>query len=579
MYHYLYSNDMRISSLEEKAIEFAHMFLTGTVPSADENKSVNNSANTVGYYLNLANKDRSARLAAKGDVRSVILNFIKTFQFPNARNLNNFKEVLDDGIQIAPLREIIKVLFLANQTIGSDFYLTKDEIINFIFYNDDIAKNSNPNRGRILKDVLEYRKSGIFKPNIAPIEDRVWKQEDRQINELLSILIWSDFVKRDGEKYSLSINLEDSINYKSDLLDIIIYDGYWEYPDEDLKLLELRASYFDYVDSQIPEKKVESLQLENNINNNKLDTTIQNLYFGAPGTGKSFAVTELIKKAYPDIDEKENPFVFKTTVYQDYSYYNFVGSIMPSSKNDEITYEFKPGIFTQALTKAFLYIDKDVFIVLEEMSRGNIASVFGDIFQLLDRDSTGESEYVINNDLITTFLKRKGIEKNKIYLPSNLHILGTVNTSDQNVNVIDTAFKRRFGFIYVDVKPVSNEVGEFLNSYEFTLADGSVFEWNKLYMSLNKFITENLGLSEDKQIGQFFIKFDNVVGLDPDKCRYEEIQNKLLHYLWDDVQSASLISNESIFNSKYKTFSRLYEAFSNRENVFSEKFLEIYKHF
>ncbi|EJH4517450.1 hypothetical protein NDL61_002340, partial [Staphylococcus pseudintermedius] len=118
MYHYLYSNDMRISTLEEKATEYAHMFLTETVPSAVENKSVNNSANTVGYYLNLANKDRSARLAAKGDVRSVILNFIKTFQYPNARNLNNFKEVLNDGIQIAPLREIIKILFLGTQMLG-----------------------------------------------------------------------------------------------------------------------------------------------------------------------------------------------------------------------------------------------------------------------------------------------------------------------------------------------------------------------------------------------------------------------------------------------------------------------------
>ncbi|HEC2229017.1 TPA: hypothetical protein R1962_001757, partial [Staphylococcus delphini] len=141
MYHYLYSNDMRISTLEEKATEYAHMFLTETVPSAVENKSVNNSANTVGYYLNLANKDRSARLAAKGDVRSVILNFIKTFQYPNARNLNNFKEVLNDGIQIAPLREIIKILFLGTQMLGPEFHLTKEEIINYIFYNDNKAKN------------------------------------------------------------------------------------------------------------------------------------------------------------------------------------------------------------------------------------------------------------------------------------------------------------------------------------------------------------------------------------------------------------------------------------------------------
>ncbi|HEC2203212.1 TPA: AAA family ATPase, partial [Staphylococcus delphini] len=573
MYHYLYSNDMRISTLEEKATEYAHMFLTETVPSAVENKSVNNSANTVGYYLNLANKDRSARLAAKGDVRSVILNFIKTFQYPNARNLNNFKEVLNDGIQIAPLREIIKILFLGTQMLGPEFHLTKEEIINYIFYNDNKAKNTNPNRVDILKEVLQFRKTGVLESNIAPEEERIWKQEGRQVNELLSILIWSGFVRKDDEKFSLCINLGDSTGYKADLLDILIYDEYWEYPERVPKIDELRESYYEYVDSQIPKKKVESLQLENNIKINKLDKTIQNLYFGAPGTGKSYAVTELIKNCYPGVEEKENPFVFKTTVYQDYSYYNFVGSIMPSSKNDEITYEFKPGVFTQALAKALLFKDKDIFLVLEEMSRGNVASIFGDIFQLLDRDYSGESEYVINNNLISTFLKRKGIENDKIFLPSNLHILGTVNTSDQNVNVIDTAFKRRFGFIYVDVKPVYNADGYPLNSYEFSLGGDFVFEWNKLYMSLNKFITEVLELPEDKQIGQFFIKFENIIGNNADKYCYDEIQNKLLHYLWDDVQSASFISSEKIFKSKYKTFSNLYEGFKNRENVFSEKFL------
>ncbi|PWZ83421.1 hypothetical protein DD879_12800, partial [Staphylococcus pseudintermedius] len=182
---------------------------------------------------------------------------------------------------------------------------------------------------------------------------------------------------------------------------------------------------------------------------------------------------------------------------------------------------FKPGVFTQALAKALLFKDKDIFLVLEEMSRGNVASIFGDIFQLLDRDYSGESEYVINNNLISTFLKRKGIENDKIFLPSNLHILGTVNTSDQNVNVIDTAFKRRFGFIYVDVKPVYNADGYPLNSYEFSLGGDFVFEWNKLYMSLNKFITEVLELPEDKQIGQFFIKFENIIGNNADKYCYD----------------------------------------------------------
>ncbi|MCC9835847.1 hypothetical protein HK178_00935, partial [Streptococcus agalactiae] len=118
------------------------------------------------------------------------------------------------------------------------------------------------------------------------------------------------------------------------------------------------------------------------------------------------------------------------------------------------------------------------------------------------------------------------------------HIIGTVNTSDQNVNVIDTAFKRRFEFVYVDVSPVSKD-GTIMNEYVFTLANKE-FEWNKLYMSLNKLITTKLELSEDKQIGQFFIKFNNYSN---DEQKFAAIQNKLLHYLWDDVQGA-VISDE-----------------------------------
>lgn len=111
MFHYLYTNDMRVSNLEEKAIDFAKMFLTDSVPSASEDKSTNNNANTIGFYLNFSNKGNSAKLAAKGDIRSVVLNFIKTFQFPNPRTKDSFDNSVKDGIKLAPMREIIKILF------------------------------------------------------------------------------------------------------------------------------------------------------------------------------------------------------------------------------------------------------------------------------------------------------------------------------------------------------------------------------------------------------------------------------------------------------------------------------------
>ena len=149
---------------------------------------------------------------------------------------------------------------------------------------------------------------------------------------------------------------------------------------------------------------------------------IQRIFFGAPGTGKSYGVDRLISKCYPNINIKDNPFVFRTTVYSDYSYYNFIGNIMPTSKDGEIGYEFKAGVFTQALAMAFEHTDKEIFLVIEEMSRGDIASIFGDIFQLLDRDDSGISDYSINNDLVSNYLNEKNIDIGEKYISQEIFI-------------------------------------------------------------------------------------------------------------------------------------------------------------
>lgn len=572
MIHYLYTNDMRVSSLEEKAKSFAKMFLTDTVPTASEDKSVNNNANTIGFYLNLINKGNSAKLAAQGDVRSVILNFIKTFQFPNPRTKDSFDNAVSDGIQIAPMREIIKILFVFYQMTLSEVYLTKEEIVNFIFYNKDIALAKDCDRVKLIKEIEAYRINNILPSNIVPIEERVWKHQERQITELLNVIEWSKFIEIKSNKVYLTISQNDYGKYKSELLDIIMFDEFWEFDETD-NFANLKTSYFNYCDEHISAENIEFEDF-NEIQCIKLDNNIQNLYFGAPGTGKSYGVDKLIKKCYPDIEIKDNPFVFKTTIYSDYSYYNFVGNIMPTSKNGEIGYAFKAGIFTQALAKAFEYKDKEIFLIVEEMSRGDIASIFGDLFQLLDRDENGNSEYSINNDLVSKYLDDREINiGNKIFLPRNFHIIGTVNTSDQNVNVIDTAFKRRFEFIYVDVAPVYNDDGTLKNTYKFKLCDKE-FEWNNLYMALNELITTKIGLSEDKQIGQFFIKFKNCT--DEDEQKFKAIHNKLLHYLWDDVQGASISDEYTIFDRKYKTFSSLYKDFGKKINVFSDELISLY---
>lgn len=301
------------------------------------------------------------------------------------------------------------------------------------------------------------------------------------------------------------------------------------------------------------------------------------IYYGAPGTGKSYGVEEFIRKnGVPDYEAKlGNNLVHRITLYPEYDYSDFVGQVMPIVNNDlngaetTITYEFTPGDFTIALNKALLNPDKFVFLVMEEMSRANISSVFGDLFQLLDRDNSGRSEYAINNTLIADYVYR-GESNKPIYIPSNLMIIGTVNTCDQNVFAMDTAFKRRFNWCYISTIPKNG----FNNnpSIDIALDDSKdiTVRWGTLVKSLNDFIVEKMHLREDKQIGPYFIKFndDKVEKNSPILC------DKLLQYLWEDVDMvAGVNSDVRLFSNKLLSFSSLYESFKNGNAVFSEDFL------
>ena len=304
---------------------------------------------------------------------------------------------------------------------------------------------------------------------------------------------------------------------------------------------------------------------------------IQVMYYGAPGTGKSYSISSLIRKSYPGFNEyDDNPYVFRTTIYRDYSYFDFVGNIMPVTKDGKISYEFVPGIFTTALFTALRNQDRDidVYLILEEMSRGDIASIFGDIFQLLDRDDTGKSMYGINNKSIYEYLILNRALKPgyKIVIPKNIHIIGTVNTSDQNVNVIDTAFKRRFDFKYVDVNPikVKDKVDEYVNDFDIYFTDTDIYRWVKLYQAINHIIINDLGLTEDKQLGPFFLKDKK-----NNNSNREQVADKLLHYLWQDVERVSYTSG-SLFADGITSFSQLYYAFEKQENILSKSVIEQY---
>lgn len=298
------------------------------------------------------------------------------------------------------------------------------------------------------------------------------------------------------------------------------------------------------------------------------------IFYGAPGTGKSHDIVEYInekaekyfnrKFSNDTLNSEEN--IFRITLYPDYEYSDFVGQLLPQKDG---TFEYKKGIFSSALQYA-QETDDPVFMILEEMSRANVASVFGDLFQLLDRKEDGSSEYGINNSMLVEMiypeLSKENINKKVITLPSNLYIIGTVNTSDQNVFAMDTAFKRRFIWKYksTDVDPST-----FKNNPNIKLFKEFNIDWYHFYTTINTFITDNLNLSEDKQIGPYFIKFNT----NNNSKIHSLLRDKLLQYLWEDVDSIARnnYSNEdTIFSKDIKSFSTLYEKFDNQENIFSD---------
>lgn len=246
--------------------------------------------------------------------------------------------------------------------------------------------------------------------------------------------------------------------------------------------------------------------------------TIQKIYFGTPGSGKSHKVKELTKGKK----------VYRTTFHPDSDYAGFVGCYKPIMSDNEIQYSFVPQVFTHAYTYAWQN-EEDVYLVIEEINRGNCAQIFGDLFQLLDRDADGYSSYRIkaDNDL-RNYLEqnleaehKEGIQFGELCLPPNLHIIATMNTSDQSLFPMDSAFKRRWDWEYVPV-----DYSDAIESGKFTITIGDKkYLWVNFLRRVNEEILKVTD-SEDKQMGNFFIKSD--VGED-------EFKSKVMFYLWNEV--------------------------------------------
>lgn len=333
--------------------------------------------------------------------------------------------------------------------------------------------------------------------------------------------------------------------------------------------------------------------------------TLQQIFYGAPGTGKSHAINE----------QTTGKDVIRTTFHPDSDYSTFVGAYKPTTKSvpvmtvigteavpvkgkdgkemteDKIVYEFVSQAFMQAYVEAwkkYCTVQEgeepvDEFLVIEEINRGNCAQIFGDLFQLLDRGDKGFSEYPIkadsdmkkqlkkefagleikNKESINDLFKGKDIvaqvlEGEVLLLPNNLYIWATMNTSDQSLFPIDSAFKRRWDWYYV---PISNAEKNWIIE-----VNGAKYDWWNFLQAINDRVYDAT-YSEDKKLGYFFCKADDGI------ISSSKFVSKVIFYLWNDVFKDSEFEGSAFRdeNGEKLSFDKFYSVDNGKVKVNEEK--------
>jgi hypothetical protein len=261
------------------------------------------------------------------------------------------------------------------------------------------------------------------------------------------------------------------------------------------------------------------------------------IYYGAPGTGKSHKVKQKVQGK----EERTE----RVTFHPEYDYSSFIGGYKPTMDGDNIRYEFVPQAFTNIYVKAWNDLDNDYYLVIEEINRGNCAEIFGDIFQLLDRTNdykiTPSKE--LKEYLEIQLLGNTNIDAAKLLLPPNLNILATMNTSDQSLFPMDSAFKRRWDWEYIPINYSRDEDKNSSAKFVVNISDDESFKWLDFIEKINEKISNNDNLGMDKCLGNYFIKPKK------DEIKIETFVNKAIFYLWNDVFKDER-EEDSIFKDK-----------------------------
>lgn len=374
-------------------------------------------------------------------------------------------------------------------------------------------------------------------------------------------------------------------------------------------VVDITDTEFDNIDYEVrsiivPERASDAEHLYQDVTSTKLDLPYNYIFYGAPGTGKSNTCERLRKKYFQDGTYE------RVTFYDRYSYATFVGAYKPITEDGEVVYAFTPGPFIRLLIKALLNKDKNYVLIIEEINRARAASVFGDIFQLLDR-TNGVSEYpIMTTDDMRRYLAKayygETYDENNmsqldtfeyLKIPSNMYIWATMNSMDQGVTALDTAFKRRWEFKYIGVNDPETLSALKSGNYKIPMLINSTnryfVEWNELREKINKRLLDMPGrIAEDKLMGPFFISGDLLKSIKSNLDKYmfdgspekdEDIANKkmdefihtfeskVLMYLFDD---AAKVKPDDVFQNYDGdlVLSELFKEFEGKgENIFDLK--------
>ncbi len=289
------------------------------------------------------------------------------------------------------------------------------------------------------------------------------------------------------------------------------------------------------------------------------------IYFGPPGVGKSFAVKAATR----------NFNTIRIVFHPEYSYGDFIGTYRPVVGFDpnsepildpfgnEIQrpvnyFEFVPGPMIRAILMAYGHPEQRTGLIIEEINRGDCAAIFGDFFQLLDRNATGRSEYGLAvSSALGTYLRQRGINilenGQDLYLPPNLWLYATMNTSDQALFPMDSAFKRRWEWKAVPLMSGEEELGDVV----LKLSADRQIKWTVFIKEMNNLIVQTTN-NEDKQIGPWYVETEGQDMADTD------IRDKLLFYLWHDVFRNN---RRQFFAEDINTFDELQERFDRQGGI------------